>query len=211
MLVGPCMSPTIRRSGRSLPTTVRTIAGLAGAPGSADGIGSAARFFSPAGVAVDSSGTVYVADTGNHTIRKVMPGGVVITLAGSVGMVGSDDGSGSAARFESPQGIAVGSGGTVYVADTGNATIRKITAAGLVTTVAGAPHVNDTVDGVGVAARLFAPIGIAVDGAGIVYVAENLIVLRRPILTTIYGNTIRKITTDGAVTTLAGAPKWAAA
>ena len=78
---------------------VTTLAGLAGSSGSADGTGSAARFYHPSGVAVDSAGNVYVADCGNHTIRKVTPAGVVTTLAGLAGNHGSADGTGSAARF----------------------------------------------------------------------------------------------------------------
>ena len=84
-------------------------------------------------MAVDSAGNVYVADTDNHTIRKITPAGVVTTLAGSAGVLGSADGTGSAARFCDPDGVAVDSAGNVYVADTDNHTIRKITA-GVVTT-----------------------------------------------------------------------------
>ena len=98
---------------------VTTLAGLAGSAGSADGTGSAARFNDPVGVAVDSAGNVYVADTDNHTIRKVTPAGVVTTLAGLAGSSGSADGTGSAARFNDPYGVAVDSAGNVYVADTG--------------------------------------------------------------------------------------------
>ena len=115
---------------------VRTLAGLAGSHGSADGTGSAARFNFPLGVAVDSAGNVYVADTDNYTIRKITPSGVVRTLAGLAG-TGSADGTGSAARFNFPQGVAVDSAGNVYVADTSNHTIRKITPSGVVSTFAG--------------------------------------------------------------------------
>ena len=86
---------------------------------------------------VDGSGNVYVADQGNHTVRKISAGGVVTTLAGSAGITGSGDGTGSAARLSSPGGVAVDSAGFVYVGDTGNHTIRKITADGVVTTLAG--------------------------------------------------------------------------
>ena len=88
---------------------------------------AARRGLIPYGVAVDSAGNVYVADTSNHTIRKVTPAGVVTTLAGLAGNSGSADGTGSAARFYLPCGVAVDSAGNVYVADTGNHTIRKVT------------------------------------------------------------------------------------
>ena len=112
---------------------VTTLAGLAGNAGSADGTNSAARFYYPYGVAVDSAGNVYVADTDNDTIRKVTPVGtnwVVTTLAGLAGNAGSADGTGSAARFYCPGGVAVDSAGNVYVADTHNDTIRKVTPVG---------------------------------------------------------------------------------
>src|SRR2546427_465488 len=115
---------------------VTTLAGLAGITGSADGTGSAARFFYSRGVATDSSGNVYVADISNHTIRKITPAGVVTTLAGLAGTYGSDDGTGSAAQFNGPSGVATDSSGNVYVADSSNNTIRKITPAGVVTTLA---------------------------------------------------------------------------
>src|SRR5207302_6694079 len=124
---------------------VTTLAGLAGNVGSTDGAGGDARFFDPSGVAVDSAGNVYVADTGNQTIRKVTQAGVVTTLAGLSQDTdrngypdgGSADGTGSAARFAFPTGVAVDSAGNVYVADSDNDTIRKVTPAGEVTTLAG--------------------------------------------------------------------------
>jgi NHL repeat len=91
--------------------------GMPGGPGNVDGIGSAARFNSPFGVAVDSVGNVYVADTQNSTIRKITPAGVVTTLAGRAGWDGPADGTGGAARFYRPNGVAVDSAGNVYVAD----------------------------------------------------------------------------------------------
>src|SRR5439155_193118 len=152
---------------------VTTLAGLAGSIGSADGLGSAARFYSPYGVAVDSAGNVYVADTFNDTIRKVTPGGAVTTLAGLAGSGGSADGSGSAARFYYPYGVAVDGAGNVYVADTGNYTIRKVTPGGVVTTLAGLAGSQDGADGTGSAARFSYPSAVAVDTAGNIYVADT--------------------------------------
>ncbi len=118
--------------------TVTTLAGVSGAPGSADGIGSAAHFGAPRALAADGAGNVYVADTDNHVIRKVTPAGVVTTLAGRAGERGKADGPAGTARFSEPRSIAVDATGTIYVADTGNGAIRQITPDGLVTTIAGA-------------------------------------------------------------------------
>jgi PKD repeat protein len=174
---------------------VTTLAGLAGNYGSADGTGSAARFYYPYGLAADSGGNVYVADTENSTIRKVTPDGVVTTLAGLAGNYGGTDGTNSAARFSTPTGVAVDSAGNVYVADYGNSTIRKVTPVGtnwVVSTLAGLAYNIGSADGTGSAARFYAPFGVAVDSAGNVYVAD------------MYNDTIRKITPGGVVSTLGG-------
>ena len=151
---------------------VTTLAGLAGNAGSTDGIGSAARFYHPAsnGVAVDSAGNVYVADTGNDTIRKITPDGGVTTLAGNPGTLGAADGMGSAASFDAPWGVAVDSAGTVYVADTGSGTIRKVTPDGAVTTLAGSAYNSGSADGTGNAARFGFPTGLTADIQGNLYV-----------------------------------------
>jgi len=161
---------------------VTTLAGLASAePGSADGTGSAARFATPYGVAVDNAGNVYVAEESNYTIRKVTSEGVVTTIAGLAGYsrfagyAGSADGTGNNARFYAPQGVAVGSAGNVYVADTFNNTIRKVTPVGtnwVVTTLGGEAGIYGSADGTGRAARFNSPNGVAVDSAGNVYVAD---------------------------------------
>jgi hypothetical protein len=122
---------------------------------------------------VDGAGNVYVADTSNSTIRKVTPGGVVTTLAGLAGTLGSADGTGSTARFSGPQGVAVDSAGNVYVADTWNNTIRKVTPGGIVTTLAGLAGSQGSADGTGSAARFNDPYGVAVDSAGNIYVADS--------------------------------------
>ena len=173
---------------------VSTLAGLAGSSGSADGAGSAAQFNMPVGIAVDTNGFVYVGEYGNSTIRKITPGGVVSTLAGLAGNTGSADGTGSAARFKNPNGVAVDNSGNVYVADYGNYTIRKITPGGAVSTLAGSAGSRGTADGVGTAARFFYPGSVSVDNAGSLYVADT------------FNHTIRKITSDETVSTLAGFP-----
>lgn len=171
---------------------VTTLAGLAGHPGSADGVGSQARFSQPRGVAVDSAGNVFVADTDNQTIRKVTPAGVVTTLAGSVGNAGSSNGTGSGARFNGPDGIAIDSGGNLYVGDYGNGTIRKVTPTGVVTTLAGQPGLAGSLDGTGGAARFNSTFAVAVDSSTNIYVADT------------FNDTIRKVTSAGVVTVFAG-------
>jgi len=116
-----------------------------------------------------------VADTLNHLIRKVTPAGVVTTFAGGVGLVGTVDGTGTAARFYAPTGVAVDSADNVYVADTYNNTIRKMTPMGtnwVVTTLGGMPGFHGTADGTGSTARFTNPNGVAVDNAGNLYVAD---------------------------------------
>jgi hypothetical protein len=153
---------------------VTTIAGLAGSPGSADGLGSTARFNAPSGVAVDTAGILYVADTDNDTIREILPSGLVSTLVGLANNSGAADGLGSAARFNSPSAVAVDLSGNIYVADTDNFTIRMVGAAtGEVSTLAGVAGTSGSVDGDGSAARFFAPAGIAVDSSNNLYVADT--------------------------------------
>src|SRR5437899_2264923 len=118
------------------PYTFTTLAGGGGFT-NASGTGGAERLWAPSGVALDANGNVYVGDQFNYTIRKVTPAGEVTTLAGRAGSSGSADGTGSAARFNHPTGVAVDNGGSVYVADADNYTIRKVTPAGVVTTLAG--------------------------------------------------------------------------
>jgi sugar lactone lactonase YvrE len=116
---------------------------------------------------VDSAGNVFVADSSNSTIRKVTPGGVVTTVAGLAVISGCVDATGSAARFAGPNGVAVDGAGNVYVADSGNGTIRKITPTGVVTTIGGAAGTVGGADGAGSAAAFAFPKSVAVDSAGI--------------------------------------------
>ena len=169
---------------------VTTIAGLAGQPGSDDGGGPAARFRNPWGVAVDNTGNVYVADMSNDTIRRITPDGRVHTFAGQAGMTGNTDGWGNSARFNNPFGVAVDSSGNVYVSDTANNVIRKITVGRVVTTLAGSPGNAGKTDGNGSDARFWSPQGLTVDSTGNIYVADTS------------NNGIRKITPMGVVTTI---------
>jgi sugar lactone lactonase YvrE len=170
--------------------TLTTLAGLPGVPGVDDGTGSAARFLSVNGIAVDASGVVYVTD--EQVVRRIDPGGAVTTLAGARGQFGADDGFGANARFFVLDDIAVDSAGVLYVADSNNHTIRRITPAGLVTTLAGGAGASGAADGFGPAARFNLPSGLAVDDSGNVYVADS-------------GNhAIRRITPAGDVSTYAG-------
>ena len=178
-------------SSRSQPLAIRTLAGSLVA-GDADGFGSNAKFSLPTGMATDGTGNVFVTDTQNATIRKIAPDGFVSTLAGRAGYFGSADGAGTNAQFYGLQGIASDSQGNLYVTDTANATLRKITPAGGVTTLAGDVGNFNSFDGVGADAQFYQPEGVTVDAAGNICVADA------------WNHTIRKITPAGVVSTLAG-------
>jgi hypothetical protein len=200
-----------------------------GTMGFTNGTGTAAQFNQPYAIAMDGSGNFYVGDRINHAIRKITPAGVVTTLAGN-GTAGNVDGTGTAARFNEPIGVAADAAGNVFVADYINNAIKKVTPAGVVTTIynlsqvfgiaidaagnlylteygfhkvskystAGSYSViagdgtSGTADGTGTAARFNYPAGITIDASGNLYVTETV------------NNRIRKITTAGVVTTLAG-------
>jgi hypothetical protein len=223
---------------------VTTIAGTPGMYASTDGTGAAGLFSSPAGIATDGAGNLYVADgsirkvavatravttlvatddpatpasgysqpwgivsdhadnlyftdTHNNTVRRVVISTqTVTTIAGTAGQAGSADGTGAAARFNGPADLAIDGAGNLYVADSGNQTIRRIViATGAVTTVAGTAGQAGATDGIGAAARFNDPVGVDIDGAGALYVAD-------------FGNhTVRKVALDsGAVSTVLGIP-----
>lgn len=170
--------------------TVTTIAGKAGVRGTTDGTGHAASFNEPTDIAIDTAGNLYVTDTGNNTIRKIDTAGAVTTVAGAAGVSGAIDGTGTAARFNGPFAIAVDGTGNLYVADSGNNTIRHIDTNGAVTTIAGQPGVAGASDGVGASATFNRPGGIAFDSAGNLLVTDSV------------DYAIRTVTTSGVVTTV---------
>lgn len=169
---------------------VTTIAGNPGVQGFTNSTGAGATFNHPSGICRNSAGTFYIADAFNHCVRKMTSAYVVTTFAGS-GTYGSVDGTGTAARFYQPHDIACDANDNLFVSDTLNNRIRKITPAGVVTTLAGSGTAAFA-DGVGTAASFNRPYGICVDGNGNVYVADSL------------NNRIRRITPGGVVTTVAG-------
>lgn len=162
--------------------------------GSADGAGAVATFKQPQGLAIDGAGNIYVADTLNHTLRRIASDGAVSTIAGLAGSSGSSDGNGNAARFNSPYAIAIGPDGDLYVADAGNHLIRRVTSAGGVTTYAGSTQ--GFADGAATAAQFNSPRGIAVAANGDVLVSDTLNHRVRRIL--------RAGNAAGAVETVAG-------
>ena len=170
-------------------SAISTFAGN-GTSATINGQGVSAAFHRPMGIVIDSTGNFFVTEGFGHTIRKITPSGLVSTFAGT-GTAGFTNGTGTAAAFKAPEGIAIDSQNTLYVADTGNHVIRKITSDGIVTTLAGS-GVADYLDETGEAASFSSPRGVAVDSTGTVYVADT-------------GNKrIRVITPEGIVTTLAG-------
>lgn len=182
-------SNRIRRIDRD--GTVSTFAG--GREGFADGAATAAAFHTPSALALDRFGNLYVADTGNHAIRKIAPDGSVTTLAGD-GQPGDADGKGAAARFHAPVGLAVDKHGNVFVADTYNDRIRRITSEGVVTTIAGGARPGNA-EGPAIGAAFDTPSAIAVGKDGSLFVADT------------GNNAIRRIGPDGVVSTLAAAPE----
>lgn len=173
--------------------TISTIAG-AGGPGFLGDGGPAtlALLNTPSAVALDTRGNIYIADTGNQRIRRIDARGIITTIAGTdAGGFGGDNGPATAAALNRPQGVAVDQAGNVFIADTDNQRVRKISAAGVITTIAGLdPAAGDR--GPGLLAKLSQPSGLALDGNGSLFIADS-------------GNQrIRKVTRDGTITTIAG-------
>ncbi len=173
--------------------SVSTLAGQAGVAGSADGVGTSAQFNSPTGLSRDQAGNVYIADTGNHTLRKVTPTGIVTTIAGAAGQIGAVAGTGAAARFNSPTSTISDATGNVLVADSGNSCLRLVSTAGVVTTYVGLLAAGDGYrDGTFSDARFFRPTGIAAAPDGTIVITDT------------YNHTIRRYTTSDTVVTVAG-------
>lgn len=177
------------------PDGVDTIYAGSGKIGYKDGGLKEAEFTSPTGIVVDANDNIYVVDTGNHRIRMITADGEVKTLAGggatAWGLGGYADGKGDAARFNAPYGVAISQDGDLYVTDTENNRIRKVTLDGVVTTVAGV-GVDGAADGPGNQAQFNSPRGIVVDTLGNIFIADAL------------NNRIRKIDTKGVVSTFVG-------
>ena len=179
--------------------SVATLAGRALVSGAANGTGTNALFSDPAAIVTDTNGNFFVADSQNHAIRKITTNGVVTTFAGQLGVSGTANGTGTTAQFNSPSGLAWDGSGNLFVSDTGNGTIRKITPAGAVSTFAGVAGSSGFADGATGSAQFNSPLGIAVATNGDVFVADN------------NNHCIRRIS-GGVVTTFAGSPQvWGSA
>ncbi|MES2389621.1 MAG: SMP-30/gluconolactonase/LRE family protein [Bacteroidota bacterium] len=189
-----CPGSSVQISGPSSLPLVSSPAG--GLVGFADGTGEEAKFASPAGIAINSAGIIFIADEGNNRIRKVTSAGVVTTFAGS-GVAGYSNATGTAAQFNAPRGLAFDAAGNLYVADAGNNRIRKITSAGVVTNYSGSGTAGFT-DGTSANTKFDKPTGLAFDVSGILYVADET------------NNRIRKIAANGTSTTFAGSGTAAA-
>jgi sugar lactone lactonase YvrE len=162
--------------------------------GTLDGTGPSARFNNPDGIVADKNGNLYVAERGSSTIRKVTPQAVVTTLAGSAGATGSLDGIGAYARLNDPTRLLVDDNGYLFITDTGNSTIRRVSPDGSVITLAGQAGECGSADGGPLTARFCGPQGIARDRNGNLFVTDTI------------NNTVRHIDPNGSVTTIAGSP-----
>ncbi len=170
---------------------VTTFVGTAGVFGSADGTGTAAQFSGLRGMDFDSNGDLFVADFGNHNIRKITPAGVVTTFAGQTGVSGHQDGTGAGAIFNAPMDLVIDENDNIYMIEFSGSTIRKITPAGVVTTLAGNPGVFGFMDGNGANAAFAAPSGIAYANE-VLYIADQS------------NQSIRSVSLTGDVKTISG-------
>ncbi|MBI3881079.1 MAG: hypothetical protein HY301_13590 [Verrucomicrobia bacterium] len=172
--------------------TVTTLAGLAGEAGATNGPGATARFNSPLGIVVATNGILFIADSGNHLLRKISPDGTVTTLAGEEGVWGTNDGPGLTAHFNNPVGLALDAAGNLFVADANNHTIRKVAPDGTVSTVAGVPGADGCVNGPAADARFCKPASLAFDAHGNLFIADS------------FNHVLRRLSPRGFVTTVSG-------
>ena len=172
---------------------ISSLAGQALVSGATNGTGTNALFSDPAAIVVDTNGNFFVADSQNHAIRKVTKLGAVTTFAGKLGIPGDNNGISTSAQFDSPTGLAFDLAGNLFVADTGNNTIRKITSGGSVSTIAGVAGQSGFQDGATGAALFNSPLGITVATNGTIFVADS-------------GNHVIRAISGGNVGTLAGTP-----
>jgi hypothetical protein len=179
--------------------TVSTFAGR-GSSGTADGAATSASFVMPAGLALDGTGTLWVSDAGAHTLRRVTPDLRVQTVAGRANTAGPTDGTGSAARFDTPLGLAVTAAGEVLLADSGNHSLRKVTAAGVVTTLAGSANLDAVgIDGPAREVCLVGLSAIAVGPSGAPYLGtDNVRMLRADGQVGSYAGTHGSLHVDGS-------------
>jgi hypothetical protein len=168
--------------GCPVPKAVEVLAGAVDESGFRNGIGTLARFNAPLGLATGQDGSVYVADSGNHAIRRIAPDGIVTTVVGQDGMAGSNDGPVSEAHLNTPSGIDVTANGEIFIADTGNHIIRMVTKDGVLVTIAGVPGVAGYADGNTEQARFSGPVGLRALADGTILVADTS------------NNSIRKLT-----------------
>lgn len=192
VFVADYVNSVVRKLGTDGQVTI--VAGQVEQRDARNGPALEARFYSPECVAVAADGTLFVSDSGSNTVRRIGRDGMVSTLAGKLEVEGFADGPGSKARFNHPVGLGVNAQGTVYVADAYNSTVRRISAQGVVSTLAGVAGDTGWRDGTSAQARFNTPVGLTLDGQGNVFVSEY------------FNNVIRKITPSGEVTTFAGKP-----
>lgn len=186
LLIAPCFG-SLAQDAQVNSAGIKLLAGRLGGSGDLGGAPDVARFTYPRGIARDRAGNLYVADTGNYTIRKINADGVVTTIAGKSGEKGTADGLGVDARFMEPRGLAIDPNGALYVLD--KSAVRKITQTGLVTTFAGNIETTGEIDGTGTDARFDHLRNIAVDAFGNVFVIA-------------WTDNLRKITPAGIVTSI---------
>lgn len=193
MYVADTTTHAVRRVGSDgLMTTVAGtgVAGFSGDGGKA----TAAQLNAPTRIAFDAAGNLYIADSENNRIRRVSPAGTITTVAGDgTPSFGGDGGPATAAKLRQPYDVAVGADGSLYIADRYNHRIRRVNAAGIITTVAGQSAAGYNGDGIpATSARLYYPSGVAVDRAGSIYIADY------------YNERVRRVSADGLITTVAG-------